>query len=197
MFRIKVLILALFSVLSMHAQDCSKIHLVLKGETLYGIARANGCTVDQLLSANPGIGLPLQEAASVCIPRIQTPRPDVEESKSSLFHTVVLGESIYGISNKYACSIDTLYLLNPTLLETGLFSGQKIRVPIKRQEETAVPEKPRWKGLPPLPQIKLTLPFLPLLTKQSQSILKSHFLLWKGCNWPCPIGRIALQAAFP
>jgi len=141
MFRIKVLVLALFSALSLHAQDCSKIHLVLKGETLYGIARSNGCTVDQLLSANPGIGLPLQEAASVCIPRIQTPRPDVEESKSSQFHTVVLGESIYGISKKYACSIDTLYLLNPTLLETGLFSGQKIRVPIKRQEETAVPEK--------------------------------------------------------
>jgi LysM repeat protein len=135
MNRLFTVLVFLFLGFIAQAQDCARYHLVVKGETLYGIARNNECTVDQLISVNPNMALPLKEGASVCIPIIDKNSPQAQESSLVDYHIVVLGESVYGLSKKYACSIDTLYQLNPTLLETGLTEGQKIRVPAKKTKD--------------------------------------------------------------
>lgn len=161
MLRFYTSVFFLLSGLYLNAQDCSKYHQVLKGETLYGIARVNECTVDQLVSANPNLILPLQEGASICIPSKNQNALNAQESNSVSYHTVALGESIYGLSKKYKCSIDTLYSLNPSLLETGLNEGQKIRVPtLKLQEiQNSMPNSNR-RGAPTKPiQIALFGPF--------------------------------------
>ena len=120
-------LLAVFSGFCLYGQDCEKSHLVLKGETLYGIARVNERTVEQIMVANPGLSLPLQEGASICIPFKKSMGLNSHETFS--YHSVEFGESIYGLSKKYRCSIEKLYELNPTLNESGLYTGQKIRVP--------------------------------------------------------------------
>lgn len=139
MNRFLFFFLPLFSLPVLQGQICEKYHLVLKGETLYGIARNNACTVDQLTSANPNLTLPLKEGASLCIPVKSPASSNISDqaNASSSFHTIELGESIYGLSKKYGCSIDSLYRLNPTLKETGLIQGQKIRVPSLAPEKSA------------------------------------------------------------
>lgn len=124
-------ILVVFTLLflsMLHAQDCSSFHLVAKGETLYGISKNNGCTVDQLLSVNPGIVLPLREGVSVCIPK--TPSNQSTELKSEEFrqHNVAAGETWYGIAQRYRCTVDALMGLNPSV-QGGLKEGMRLRLP--------------------------------------------------------------------
>ena len=158
MFRLLTTLFLFFSGLFIYGQDCAKYHLVVKGETLYGIARNNECTVDQLLAANPQISLPLKEGVSVCIPNTKQTAPISPESGLFGYHTVVLGESVYGLSKKYGCSLDSLYLLNPTLLETGLYTGQKIRFPVTKKEAEVQADLPlRAPSFPPSNKIKVAL----------------------------------------
>jgi LysM repeat protein len=128
MQRPGIVIFALYFLSILNAQDCVRWHQVVKGETLYGISRINGCTVDQLISANPNIVLPLREGVSVCIPK-NTPMPAAEEQNLKLNrHFVLAGETWYGIAQRYQCTVDTLMELNPDV-RGGLKEGMHIRLP--------------------------------------------------------------------
>ncbi|MDA0309805.1 MAG: LysM domain-containing protein, partial [Bacteroidetes bacterium] len=133
MQRPGIVIFALFFLSILNAQDCDRWHQVVKGETLYGISRINGCTVDQLISANPNIVLPLREGVSVCIPK-NTPMPAAEEQNLKLNrHFVLAGETWYGIAQRYQCTVDTLMELNPDV-RGGLKEGMHIRLPAGSNE---------------------------------------------------------------
>lgn len=128
MQRSGLVFFALFFLSILNAQDCVRWHQVVKGETLYGISKTNGCTVDQLLSANPNIVLPLREGVSVCIPKSavnQGAEVKIEESRQ---HYVVAGETWYGIAQRYKCTVDVLMELNPGV-QGGLKEGLRLRLP--------------------------------------------------------------------
>lgn len=106
------------------------VHIVQKGNTLYGIHQLYNTSLEDILNANDGLSNNLALGQKVYIP-IPVTNP-VHYNK----HTVVQGETLYGISKKYDCSIDDLKSLNDGLSE-GLSIGQVLIIP-KKGGETAV-----------------------------------------------------------
>lgn len=97
---------------------------VLPGETLYGISRRYGLTVDDLMDENTLTGI-LQIGQVLRIP--------VKSSQNSnnlngQFHLVLAGETKYGLSKKYGVSIDELEQSNPQIVRM-LQTGQRIVIP--------------------------------------------------------------------
>lgn len=106
------------------------IHTVKKGETLYGISKIYGLSIEELSALNPekvkdlqvGAVLQLKEKKSA----VSVPKQSVEASKN--IHVVAKGETLYGITKKYGVTLDQLKQLNPTLSES-LSIGDKIVLP--------------------------------------------------------------------
>lgn len=99
------------------------VHTVVAGNTLYGIHKLYQTDLDLILNANPGLSNELIIGQQVLI-------PIEEEVASSNVHTVAAGETLYGISKKYDCSVSDLQKLNPGI-EEGIQIGQAIKVPGK------------------------------------------------------------------
>ena len=95
-------------------------YVVKNGDTLYGIARKFGTTVDNLKSINK---LTTDSLAIGQILKI----PSKEESNTSTY-TVVKGDTLYGIANKYNTTVSELKSLN-NLTNNTLSIGQVLKVP--------------------------------------------------------------------
>lgn len=109
---------------------------VLPGETLYGISRRYGVTVDDLMDANNLIGV-LQIGQ---ILRIPTKNSVVKNDEGNQIHLVQAGETKYGLSKKYGVSIEELEQKNPQIIRM-LQTGQRILIPGKvRDNRTQKPE---------------------------------------------------------
>lgn len=99
------------------------VHIVEQGNTLYGIHKLYNTPVEKILSANEGLSDNLTIGQKVLIP-IETSN-DVHYGT----HIVSSGETLYGISKKYNCSVDDLKNINPGI-ESGIQPGQQIKVPM-------------------------------------------------------------------
>ncbi|MBI3135705.1 MAG: LysM peptidoglycan-binding domain-containing protein [Bacteroidetes bacterium] len=100
------------------------VHIVEQGNTLYGIQTLYKTSMESLLQANPNLTDNLAIGQKVLIP---VPVTNAEHYGT---HIVAQGETLYGISKKYGCTVDQLKSLNPGV-ESGLSIGQKLTVPIK------------------------------------------------------------------
>ncbi|MEZ4792212.1 MAG: LysM peptidoglycan-binding domain-containing protein [Gelidibacter sp.] len=105
--------------------NIKKTHLVLKGQTLWGISKANGLTVEQLVNANSDIlkGI-LQIGQVLKIPMPSDAAMDVSEDT----YLVKRGDTKYGLSKKYGVTITELEQENPQIIKM-LMAGQTIRIP--------------------------------------------------------------------
>ncbi len=104
-------------------------HVVKSGQTLWVIARAHGCSVDDLVRANQidtdAIIYPGQE---LTIPKCSGPRSKPGAAAiSRLTHTVVAGDTLSDIAKQYDCSIDDIKRRN-RLSNNLIHPGQKLRV---------------------------------------------------------------------
>ena len=97
---------------------------VLPGETLYGISRRYGLTVDDLMEENTLSGI-LQIGQ---ILRIPVKGSQNENNENGQFHLVQAGETKYGLSKRYGVSIDELEQRNPQIVRM-LQTGQRIVIP--------------------------------------------------------------------
>lgn len=97
---------------------------VLPGETLYGISRRYGLTVDDLVDANNLVGV----LRSGQILRIPVKNSIKENDENSQFHLVQGGETKYGLSKRYGVTIDELEQKNPHIVRM-LQTGQRIVIP--------------------------------------------------------------------
>lgn len=118
------------------AFDSKFEYIVLPGETLYGISKRNGLTVDELTKANVSVlnGM-LKSGQKITIPtRKGFSSPNVTNnssavaSTSSKYHLVEPKETKFGLSKKYGVTIEQLENLNPQIVK-GLQIGQKIFIP--------------------------------------------------------------------
>lgn len=118
------------------AFDSKFYYVVLPGETLYGISKRNGLTVDELTKANVSVlnGL-LKSGQKITIPTRKgvsgsnvTNTSSAVVSSSSKYHLVEPKETKFGLSKKYGVTIEQLESLNPQIVN-GLQIGQKIAVP--------------------------------------------------------------------
>jgi len=113
-------------------------HTVVKGETLYSLARKYGVTIGEIINNNPGTGDTIRIGLSLNIPDRDAipdapPKPVVVKP-DYLEHTVAPGETLYQIARRYAQGIDSLKKANPGLTE-AIIPGQVIRIPVRKHDE--------------------------------------------------------------
>jgi LysM repeat protein len=115
------------------------VHFVQKGQTLYAIHQIYNVPVGDIVRANNGLNDGLQIGQKILIPI------PLGNSKYYGEHIIKKGETLYGISKQYKCSVDDLKALNPKLNETEINIGQKLKVPLetdtKPDYETEISEE--------------------------------------------------------
>lgn len=125
--------------------NSSKTYTVLEGETLYGISKKLGCSLDELKAANPGISDGIQPGQLINIPGsknvgevVQTdpnPLPENEYKisfeDSLVHHTVMPHETLYSIAKRYMVTTDTIMKLND-MKNTKVKKGDVLVIPVKK-----------------------------------------------------------------
>ncbi len=113
-------------------------HIVESGNTLYGLQRTYGVTVDVIVAENPVLSSGLKIGQKVYIPVtkesiLKIPTSDYKVQKD---------ETLYGISRKFNTTVDDLMALNPELKVTEIAKGQTIKIPFQEKAPIVeVPEK--------------------------------------------------------
>lgn len=116
-------------------------HTVAPGNTLYGIQRMYGVSMEEIQDANPGLTESLSEGQKILIP--------LGKEEKTIDYTVQNKETLYGISRKFNTSVKKLKELNPILETAGLQKDQVIKVPAPQKEYAAIdPEKHQVKEEP-------------------------------------------------
>lgn len=100
------------------------IHQVAEKETLYGLSKRYGTTVDAILQYNPGADTGLEIGQILKVPYV--PRQTVR-SPNGTVHTVVAKETMFSISQAYNVTIDEIKRWN-NLSDNSLSIGQQILI---------------------------------------------------------------------
>lgn len=127
----------------------AKIHDVVQGETLYGLAKRYGVTVEELIAANPEaekglkigqkLTIPNQVAGAQVVDANQqvrdafggnshVPQVAVPTGTEAIFHTLQGDESIYTIAKQYNATIEGIMTANPGLKPDEYTAGTKVKV---------------------------------------------------------------------
>lgn len=104
------------------AGSSSNYYTVKAGDTLYGIARNYGISVDELKAANNLSSNTLTIGEVLIIPKVETP-----EMPDENIYIVKSGDTLYSIANKYGMSVNELKSLN-NLTSDVLSIGQELIV---------------------------------------------------------------------
>lgn len=115
--------LAIGQILKIPSEEVSSTntYTVKSGDTLYGIASKYNTTVDELKSLNNLTSNTLSIGQTLKIPSGTT-------SNNTSTYTVVKGDTLYGIANKYNTTVDELKSLN-NLTSNTLSIGEVLKVP--------------------------------------------------------------------
>jgi LysM repeat protein len=140
----------------------AKYHIVGRGQSLYSIARQYGVGFQSLLTVNklsatslivPGqkLWIPNQANTPQNLPKTNfTPQ---NTAQTSVFHTVVKGETLYRISRQYNVGVADIQTWN-SLTSASLNVGQNLKILQKKNDNTVIisettqetPPKPNPKG---------------------------------------------------
>ncbi len=111
------------------------VHDVVKGETLYSLARRYGVTIDDIVAANKtltdglkaGTRIKIPLATDVAVAQPQ-PQPQQQEDAAYVTHKVERRETLYSLARLYDVTIEAIQELNAHIRK-GLKTGQMIRIP--------------------------------------------------------------------
>lgn len=105
-------------------------HTVQKGETLYGISRQYGITVDRLIELNPSArdGVKQGQTLIVAAPDAK-PRQATSLPPKSTRHTIAQGETLYRIAAQNSITVEQLLKANPGLDALNYSAGTEITIP--------------------------------------------------------------------
>jgi LysM repeat protein len=109
-------------------------HVVQKGETLYSISKKYNSTIQSISEANKIDGTDIKVGQKLIIPgaasKTSVPSVTVSPSvKAAETYTVKKGDTWYSIARNFNTNVKNLYELNNAGADTGLKTGQKIKVP--------------------------------------------------------------------
>jgi murein DD-endopeptidase MepM/ murein hydrolase activator NlpD len=114
------------------AQESDPVYIVQPGDTLFGIARQFGVTVEALQAANPTVNanaLPIGQALFI---------PGFDEFSGTLsVHLLEPGESLASLARRYGLRRETLVRLNRILNPDQLYINQPVIV-VDRAETLAI-----------------------------------------------------------
>ncbi len=99
-------------------------YIVKRGDTLYSIANSYGVTVDEIKKLNNLVSNTLSIGQELLIPTDNT----ITETNYEVY-TVVPGDTLYGIANRYGVTVDEIKNFN-NLTSNLLSVGQKLQIPI-------------------------------------------------------------------
>jgi LysM repeat protein len=117
------------------------IHKVEEKETLYGISKRYGSTVEAILQVNPNAGSGLEIGQLIKVPYTATSRTTTTtrtQSSGGIIHVVGDKETLFSISKAYNVSIDDIKQWN-NLTSNSLSVGQEIVV----KKKTSVSTNPK------------------------------------------------------
>lgn len=100
-------------------------YVVQRGDTLYGISKQFGVTVEELRLENDLTGNTLIVGQVLRIPTLET----------TALYVVKRGDTLYSIASRYGVSVNSLMSLN-NLNSTTLSIGQQLRIPISGDTST-------------------------------------------------------------
>lgn len=133
------------------------LHIVTKGETIYGISKDYSIPPRDIVMENPkameGISpgdtlrVPLQVAES-------KPMADTAKDRASgkyIYHKVVPKETLYSLAKQYKVSISSLDSLNPDIKTKGLQVGQNLRIPNTQSATNTAIAQPKPAPVTPTP----------------------------------------------
>ena len=118
-----------------------KKHIVIKGETLWSIAKKYGVKVEVIknynnieiseLELNQSLFIPNQiaDTNNIVSPMVKNPsHPLLSSCDTLIIHRVKKKETLYGIASKYNIAIDKIIKSNPVLSERGLQKDQTLKI---------------------------------------------------------------------
>lgn len=125
------------------------VHVVKPGETLYAISRAYNISQKEIAIENPGVISGIQIGQSLKIPVDPKLQDEVDTSErqepkeTGKYHTVLPGETLYGISRTYDLREEDIEQANQGLSASSLQPGQRLRIPERdlSEEEHAYNEE--------------------------------------------------------
>lgn len=125
------------------------IHMVKPGETLYAISKAYNISQKEIAIENPGVISGLQVGQAIKIPVDPKPQEEIDTSElpepaeTGRYHTVMPGETLYGIARIYNLREKDIKQANRGVSETKLKPGQRLRIPKEEvvEEEHAYNEE--------------------------------------------------------
>ena len=113
-------------------EETGQIHIVERGETLYGIARTYQLKEEDLYDANPGLQAGgIQPGQKLIIPekKVGGDEPSFNE-EGFIYHKVKRKETLYSIGRYYSVTVHDIRAANSELGWGGPKTGQVIRIPI-------------------------------------------------------------------
>lgn len=116
------------------ATPSTSTHTVKKGETIYGISKEYGISIDQLLEYNPSARDGLKTGQELVLPVADSKddsaiaEADLAAAKKKTYHTVRKGQTLYGIAKSYGMTVDELLALNPGIDSAKYAPGTVLRL---------------------------------------------------------------------
>ena len=111
-------------------------YTVKQGETIKSIAKKNGIRTKTLLRLNPDVSRRPSANTVIIIPNKNYNKSENSGANKN-FHTVLKGENLFTISQKYGITIDAIKKIN-NLTGDNLSEGRTIQIPAKTVENTQV-----------------------------------------------------------
>ena len=110
---------------------CAAKHVVVRGDSWFGISRAVGVSLSGLLEANDATATTvIRPGTEVCVPAGATPTAAASTARSCVSErAVAAGESWYVISRSTGVPIDALVAANNARRSSPIYPGQKLCLP--------------------------------------------------------------------
>lgn len=121
------------------ADHVTTTHTVKKGETLYGISKRYGISVDRLIALNPSARDGVKSGETLTIVS-EMPAPSaqpVTASHDAKSHVIAQGETLYRIAANNGITVEQLLNANPSLDALNYAEGTVITIPAAGQPAPA------------------------------------------------------------